>query len=137
MCPLLLLLLTIFIGQLLKPTNHNIKLPEQSRTLLVGILSKRENFHHRLILRKWLGEATRSLDSKVIIKFIVSSDPCPIQELDRIDEYNCIENGLLQIPDDAVPLFSVPIHRELDTQKLNHATSYLPDTSSIGIDFAF
>lgn len=72
-------------------SNGNFSLPP-SYDVVIGILSARGNTEQRQALREtWVGHALQhpSLGQRILIKFIVGSQPCPIPALDRLDQYSC------------------------------------------------
>lgn len=76
--------------------------------LAVGILSSRDHFELREIIRKtWLHDS--NVKNNTIVRFVIGRDSCSIHPSNRIDEYGC-EQRSLAVPiqgETTVPILSV------------------------------
>ncbi|XP_067052766.1 UDP-GalNAc:beta-1,3-N-acetylgalactosaminyltransferase 2-like isoform X1 [Acropora muricata] len=64
----------------------------QNYDLVIGILSARGNHEQRQAIRDtWLGHVLKIsfLQERVIVKFVVGDEPCPVPPIDRLDQYSC------------------------------------------------
>ena len=78
--------------------NQGNVIQSQHYDLVVGILSARSNFYLRESLRNtWVGHALQHFNERVLIKFIVSKESCPIPPEFRVDPYKCEESSLKNI----------------------------------------
>ncbi|XP_071962215.1 UDP-GalNAc:beta-1,3-N-acetylgalactosaminyltransferase 2-like [Antedon mediterranea] len=79
-------MLCIFIGIFFL---SNVKVNEE-KELVVGILSARENFVRRDVLRNtWVGYTNAKLQDRIKVKFVIGNKCCHIHEDDRISPYSC------------------------------------------------
>lgn len=70
----------------------------QSYDVVIGILSARGNSEPRQALREtWVGHVLNHsvLRKRVLIKFIVGDEPCHIPPQDRLDQYSCEPDALV------------------------------------------
>lgn len=69
--------------------------PGDARHLVVGVLSARDHFSRRAVLREtWVGDARRR---GVLVRFIVGADACPVPPQLRTDPYGCSDTDSVQM----------------------------------------
>lgn len=92
--------------------------------LIVGVLSSRDHFPHREILRK--GIKNQYTKERILVKFIISKEPCFIPFNYRLNPYECERDEFVQ-----THLESIHTH---EVKQNRRAITYATD-GPIGIDF--
>lgn len=122
----LLLLLLGLIIHLIYVTLYdtNKKAAKTKEILIIGILSSRNHFEQRSLLRKGIRKQINS--SEIKLKFIVGKYPCRIPVEDRIDIYKCDADPFLKPEFDRFYFHSI--------QNVSNGEIFVPG-GSIGFDF--
>ncbi|XP_064600725.1 UDP-GalNAc:beta-1,3-N-acetylgalactosaminyltransferase 2-like [Liolophura sinensis] len=92
--------------------------------LVIGILSARDHFEHRQVIREtWMKDVNSAPGASMKAWFILGAHPCLVPPLDRVDPYSCQrwDVHLSGISENICALFPTFVHKpggQVDTRKV-------------------
>jgi len=104
--------------------------------LIVGILSSRENFERRSVIRKYLNKSLNA-NSSVLVKFIVGRTACKLPMEERLDPYECKQDSFVKPYQEFYYSHQLQLNDQLNNQ-LNYQLkekSKMELNNVIGFDF--